>query len=205
MQAAIVFVEYLVIGCVAVLWIRLLGPETDPLPKESGMVVLVFAWLYVLGMLVDLVASSTVGRLKTLIKAQLQDENSFKFVQEYERTTPNVIFSPGAALLHLSEKLGARHDAFSTRDRVARGLVVNLLIVAIAALISDRTLFGYSGWRLAAGAAIGALLALAGWWRAEYSSQLHKYDGLATVLALRDETTAAKRLGGEPGGSGAGD
>jgi hypothetical protein len=47
-----------------------------------------------------------------------------------------------AALLNLSEKLGVRHDAFSTRDRVARGLVVNLVLIAIAALVTQRELFG---------------------------------------------------------------
>lgn len=85
------------------------------------------------------------------------------------------------------------YDAYSTRDRIGRGVVVNLSLTAFVApfstathLSGNGTLYGFSRVELSGWAVVIAVLALAAWWRAEKLSEMQKYDALATVLALRD-------------------
>jgi len=184
MQTAIGFVEYLVTGCVALLWIGLLPGEVlhaFALPGPANVVAL--AWLYVLGMLIDYVSERTVGQLKGQIRKSQEDLEPDRFLTAHRVS----LLKDGDALPYLSKELGAEYQAKSTRDRIARGAVVNLLLLAGGALFTSHPVVAPRRWLVSLGALAGAALAFGAWWRFQSLSRRHKKQALATVLLLQDK------------------
>jgi hypothetical protein len=191
MQAAIIFVEYLISGAMAMLWLYLLPLPTElqKLSTDRGAVVAI-AFLYVLGMMVDFISARVVGPLKRIIKRRLSKQPAWLFI---ENLNPPV-YSNAAALMYLSKELGAEHQALSSRDRMARGAFLNFLIVT-AMLAFSKAEFGVGSKPVEVSVALTCtVLMLAVWWQYENHSQRHRKDALATVLQMKDRMPFAKEV-----------
>lgn len=125
MQLPGLLVEYLVNGSCALIWIWILFhvPSVD-LPAGMDMarmdgarIALFIPILYVLGMIVDFLSLITVRHL------------TMKYTKQREGRDGKIM-STAAILLH-SVELGKEYVIRSSRDRIARGMVINSAITTI--------------------------------------------------------------------------
>jgi len=116
MQLPGLLIEYLISGAFALLWILVLlvtpGVEI-PMPRSSKLWPLLVPLLYVLGMLIDYIASIAVYPLKQRIKRRVR-------ILSNHDTTKLWIKSPD-----LAREIAHR----SSRDRVARGAIINIFFL----------------------------------------------------------------------------
>jgi hypothetical protein len=153
-QFAATFVEYLVTGTVALIWIvplglALLRRDWAWLGSVLGeqAVLLAIPVLYVVGMYVDSGASLLLKGVKRRIRGTPRRAN------RYDDTV---------AVLSHSPELAQELRALVSRDRVARGTTLNLMLaVAVIAL----TQHGPGRARLLVAAVLLSLVSLALWWR----------------------------------------
>lgn len=150
-------IEYLVIGSLALPWLlRLFPVEVSQLPGAAFPVVA--AYLYFTGMVVDVVAFFALRPLKWTIRRLLAERHSLTHDAKPGAATRRLI-----RLMQKSKTLSDEAAARSSRDRIARGAVVNAVVAS----------FFYSGsTRLVCVAA--ALGALAMWFF--FESQSHTFD-----------------------------
>lgn len=114
------FIEYLINGSVALLWVipilRTLGVQT---PKEAAIIALALPGLYVIGMMVDFVGWFISLGYKKRIRKKIADEVGLTWETRYTLQPKLFIYAPDLA--KSSEMRGSR-------DRIARGTFVNVLI-----------------------------------------------------------------------------
>lgn len=140
-------VEYLVIGSMALLWLLPLVTESCG-PIDIGTAAILAPSLYVLGMFIDILAFLLVSRfprrthsLKSLVRCIVRHKSDIKktddnvFLQDYGRTTRGTIW----LYLENAPELVNEVKARSSRDRVARGAIVNIVIMWIMSSV------GYPG------------------------------------------------------------
>ncbi len=123
MQTPGMFIEYLINGSVALVWVLpILKLLEIPTPKETATAALLLPGLYVIGMIIDyfgwFISRSYKGRLKgeALKGSGLSDKDT-------DILQPNVfIYAP--ELAKASEMRGSR-------DRIARGTFINIVVTTI--------------------------------------------------------------------------
>ena len=132
-------VEYLVTGSMALLWFLPLVTGTCEPSFNFAIATFLAPMLYVLGMFIDFLAFLFVSRLplgrdrslKALVRwVVLQNSDIVEapdnvFLQEHGRTTRGTIW----LYLHDAPDLVNEIKARSSRDRVARGAIVNIMIM----------------------------------------------------------------------------
>jgi len=157
MQVAATFIEYLVVGCLTLLWILPLIPNTEKLfSKDSGyLAFLLLPAAYVLGMLVDFISKVVVDLIRKITSRIVENlrEGGFKAlflktVWDFIKSVWGIISEPKKRILqffdefdqqhhHFSElnfivlystDLGKEYQSRSSRDRIARGAFLNVLI-----------------------------------------------------------------------------
>ena len=131
MQTPGMFIEYLINGSVALMWVlpilRVLG---IPTPKETATIALFLPGLYVIGMIVDY-GGWLISRP---YKKRLRDKTLKELGLSYEAARglqPKVfIYAPD---------LAKASEMRSSRDRIARGTLINVLFttVVLATLSSN--------------------------------------------------------------------
>ena len=119
------FVEYLVSGSVAMIWLLPLLFTLLPNASQNENLYLVFIpGLYVLGMAVDYLSWRLTRRYKKRLQQKINQEYGVKEEQ---------MKGLAEKLLILEPELLSRLDMYSSRDRIARGTALNS---AIATLLS---------------------------------------------------------------------
>ena len=117
------FIEYLVIGSCALLWIfrlfRLLDPSTD-VNIDLPLIALLTPVLYVIGMLVDFCSRLPLMTLREYLKRK-----GFGAKVDYR------FDSALTALWVRSPELAKQADIRSSRDRIARGTTGNFFVATI--------------------------------------------------------------------------
>lgn len=114
-------IEYLINGAVALVWIApLLPPKIKPDGPTEALVLIPI--LYVLGMAIDAVAYWLVRQPKHALRNHL--DRKFKVNVKY-RTRRK------AYILNKSSDIGEEIEKRSSRDRIARGTLVNLIPIAV--------------------------------------------------------------------------
>lgn len=192
MQIALTFIEYFISGALTILWLPLYMPfDTIGKNETIGKVFIIYLVVfYVMGMLIDWVSARMIGPFKKYVRSGLKNLPEDEYLQNYKKHTP--IFSKGAALLHLSKDLGLEHRALSSRDRMARGAILNFLILTCS-FLSGRSynLFDH-GWEI--GLSIAAtVLAMAVWAQYEKHTEQHEVAALATVLLLEERRAGSRQ------------
>ena len=131
------FIEYLINGSVSLIWIwlviRLLGQQ---IPDEPPSVVILFApVLYVLGMIIDFIAKFVTNLLSGLLKNKAEREKGYfqkQFKKSFWRDKPRGLSDSDSAIISAySKELASDVAMRSSRDRVARGSFINVLIITI--------------------------------------------------------------------------
>ncbi|WHR59270.1 hypothetical protein [Acinetobacter haemolyticus] len=153
MQFAAALVEYLISGIVASIWIVLVINAYIPLPlteiKEYKEVfaVIYFPIAYIFGIYVDVVSSFLIRRLKQLYKKLLDNKivNSIHkglawLIKMIFGTPKEDAYERSAEILSYSKgDLVRTMEAYVSRDRIARGMVLNSFIGAIMSAIYLQT------------------------------------------------------------------
>ena len=136
-------IEYLINGAVALLWVVKLYPQIDGYTSNGGALLLLPV-LYVAGMAIDLIAFGVGYFPKHILRSQLNKKYGL------EGSTSGG--SPRKAFIikncpSLAEELEKR----SSRDRIARGTLVNLLallyVYEVPVLVAAASvLFALAAW-----------------------------------------------------------
>lgn len=191
MQFAASFVEYLVTGCTALLWLiplwRLSGLSNKICLDQISLdkyVLLLLPALYVVGMLVDSISSlllqwlKPVARKNKKLKQALAD---LPWVRSSQKGSAPLVddsipHKNTAFVLYHSSELAKVMLAHSSRDRIARGALLNSLLAFFISLVG--------GWSILFSLALLVLsVALFGmWWRFERLSHGFKQHAVEVIL-----------------------
>ena len=146
MQLPGMLIEYLINGSCALIWIwislRMLGKEVPSV--SDPRLVLFLPVIYVIGMIIDYVARGlvlfivdTAKRLKRTAKprkATLSSNNSETDKIGEKRKPKKGSVSRAYMFLH-SPELSKQYEMRSSRDRVARGALLNTILLTISLII----------------------------------------------------------------------
>jgi len=150
MQFAASFVEYLVTGCTALLWLIPLWLLSRPQDKVSlgnvsldKYVLLLLPALYVVGMLVDSISSLLLKWLKPVARRNKtlgQALVDLQWMRLFRKGAPELVDDSSshkntALILYHSPELAKVMLAHSSRDRIARGALLNSLLAFFIALV----------------------------------------------------------------------
>jgi hypothetical protein len=191
MQFATSFIEYLVTGSLALLWLlplcRGLRPEiADTLRTEVSFfttwTAIAVAWVYVIGLLLDFVAYKLMrSRRKVIRRAQEDLNRRYKDALKARRVEA---IDDHALIWFKAPELAKILEAYSTRDRIARGATINFAIAAVA----DPLAF----WSYPSSPIIGvvflvlATTAYFAWFRFQSLSRKLKKEAVITILHHSD-------------------
>lgn len=121
------FVEYLVIGTIAILWLWPLASILAPLvPKNEIFTLLLVPVLYVIGMIVDYLGYLLLRPVRNRIRDRI-------YIQ-YEGDVEESSGLEARLFVHAPE-LANLVTMYSSRDRVARGTAINGIIAVIVFVI----------------------------------------------------------------------
>ncbi len=178
MSAAISFIEYLFTGAFAILWLLPILPEElikDVSAKNETLLALVMIpILYALGMLIDSLSGSALSWAKDLIKKRVRAKYQVRFHWS----------SKMAAIYAVAPELGVEYSTRSTRDRIARGLFANLVILAVVIATSRVEHLPVPRYATSVAVFLLAGLALGAWWRFERLSTEFKYKAIKVLEEL---------------------
>lgn len=129
-------IEYLIIGSIALLWLGKLFLVIDPSTMDfDGFELLLVPLAYVLGMFIDFIAWILTKPFKKWIR-----NDAIKVVTKAMAEEGNANFDPDAYKWFWNEKieiekrypeLNKELSARSSRDRIARGTIINLIPITI--------------------------------------------------------------------------
>lgn len=185
MQFAASFVEYLITGCTALLWLiplwlAVLGPGLPCDVSLDKYVLVLLPVLYVVGMLVDSISSELLQPLKPVVRGtkkqeqQTKRDGSLKDTEKREdRAAP---YSNTVFILYHSPELGKAMLAHTSRDRIARGAFLNSLLAFCI------TLGGNWGWQPSLAALVLTIVLFAMWWRFERLSHDFKQHAVEIIV-----------------------
>jgi hypothetical protein len=196
MQFAAVLVEYLVTGSGALLWIGIaLGVNLSTLlVLDPAQVTLLVPVIYVSGMLLDAVASILLRAATRRAQERPLPWQSRTLLQP--DLQPRTAWAP-FVVLH-SPELGREIQVRSSRDRIARGALLNVMLAVFAMLVwptNTKNLLPFLpplSLTIPIGAGLALLLALL-WWSAEAQTSQYRQ----TAVALIEHKLARESRGGE--------
>lgn len=153
MQFAAALIEYLISGIVASIWVVLIINDYTTLPLaeikdyKEIFVVIYFPIAYILGIYVDVVSSFLIRRIKQLYN-KLSDNIIFNpihkglasIIKKISGTPKEDSYERSAEILSYSEgDLIRTMEAYVSRDRIARGMVLNSFIGGVVCAIYLKT------------------------------------------------------------------
>lgn len=203
MQFAASFVEYLVSGATALFWLAILFAldRADLASVNTGHVALLLPGIYVLGIFVDSASGVLVGPLKDYARKKRSLRKTIFSIPSRssgEKGTEILDMtrseSRTAFVVFHSPELGKEIQSRSSRDRIARGAFLNILLFAAAASIypgrarelylphlSNADLLWRPQWVMPIAMFSIAVFSLAIWWRFEYETYRFKRSAVATI------------------------
>lgn len=188
MQLAASLVGYFVTGCGAILWLvpLLFSQPHDLSQLGTGAVVLLVPLLYAFGMSIDFASNKALSRLIKRIHAT-----------DISKQLPDAL-SETVFVNYRSPELGKALELRSTRDRIARGFLFNLVVAAIVIQFRDMSWLWPYG-RLILSPVVVALVAVAfgAWWRFEHLTFRFKKHAVRVIL-FQDSRSGSSVVSGEP-------
>jgi len=158
MQLAAGFIEYFITGSGALLWLVPLFATSRPNASSlnAGNVLLLAPLLYAFGMAVDF-ASNTM--LRKLIRHIHSADNEHMLPDDLSDT---------AFISYRSEALARALELRSTRDRIARGFLFNLVVTTLVVAFRDISgLVPIPRYALLISLIVLTVIAFGSWWRFE--------------------------------------
>jgi hypothetical protein len=165
-------IEYLINGATALIWLGpiLLAHGIDPF--EGSAILLLTISLYVVGMVIDFLAYWLVKPLKDRVRARAWskygDGGTLPAEKSVEREINFVLYAP-----EIAKEVSMR----SSRDRVARGAIVNVLIALAFHIFTHDYSMNLPVWILISSLA----LFVAMWWVFQYLSYGYEFKATSAV------------------------
>jgi hypothetical protein len=178
MQLIASFVEYLVIGCIALFWaVPVASPHLSKFfAGHDKLIVLLLPSVYVLGMAIDFMAEILLSPVKDIIRRQQERDGILQDARDLK------IPSSSAFVFLKCSDLGKEVQARNTRDRIARGTFLNLVLATILFMFVEPTLYSKSRSGVIITCAVGAVVAFPMWWRFEKLSRRFRHNAVATII-----------------------
>lgn len=182
MQAPGMFIEYLINGSVAMMWLlpilKRFGLQT---PEEAAIIALALPGLYVVGMMVDFVGWLVSLGYKKRIRKDIVEKIGLNWETRYALQPKLFIYAPDLA--KSSEMRGSR-------DRIARGTFVNVIITTLVFSILSPSL-GINLSRLSIIMIGVAVTALCGAMWLRFQRLAYSYE-LRSMLAVQERFCPAQ-------------
>ena len=122
-------IEYLINGCIALIWIssfNIAGSISDLSDAEKFLIIPI---AYVLGMFIDFIAWFITKPIKRLIR-----KDAFKVIQNsvgLDNVVYNDFWNEKVEIEKSYPDLNKELKSRSSRDRIARGTIINLIAISI--------------------------------------------------------------------------
>lgn len=123
-------IEYFITGSFSLIWLLLLAHTYDLQPSNSIfsneilISVIAISTIYVLGMLIDFIGRGYVSLL----------EKSIPRFFPYKKMERTHIYARRAAITVFNPELSKQIDMRSSRDRIARGSIINSFMIGVVLL-----------------------------------------------------------------------
>lgn len=181
--------EYLVTGCGALPRIALAtGISANHLASlTTQQLGLLLPVVYVIGMFVDSIMSLVLRRVKHVVRGELTFRELFSRKEAVEQPESQL---RTASIVLESADLGRELQLRSSRDRIARGALLNVLLFGAIALASPGRLndvlccTDWSRWSIAVTTVLVGALAFA-WWHYEYNTHAFKRGAIKVLERKR--------------------
>ena len=141
------FIEYLIVGALALIWIYPLLPEQWLSKIQPTLLPLLALGLYVVGMLIDFCAWIVTGYIKNGLRAWAEGGHKYSFKEMSKVFRGGGKFRRGSVIsrqiyltIHAPEVAKAAAMRGS-RDRIARGAIINSILFTVVVL-PDRRYIG---------------------------------------------------------------
>jgi hypothetical protein len=171
MQLAASLVEYFVTGCGAILWVVPLLISSPRDAVWTGSAVLLVPLLYAFGMAIDYASNRLLSGLIKRIHAK-----------EKIKLLPDGL-SETVFVIQRSPQLGQALELRSTRDRIARGFLFNLVVMTVVIQFRDVSWLWPGGRLTLSIGALGLVAAAFGaWWRFERLTFRFKKHAIRAIL-----------------------
>jgi hypothetical protein len=177
-------IEYLISGAMALIWLAPLLAIYGVDVVQTGLLPLLAIALYVVGMAIDFLAYWLVMPLKSPVRARAWrkygDSNSEMPPPEnsVEREIKFALYAP---------EIAKEVDMRSSRDRIARGAIVNVLIALALRIFADDYLAAVPVWILIL--TLGLFIAI--WWVFQYLSYGYEFKASSAVQRKISEPSAS--------------
>jgi len=197
MQFAASFIEYLVTGSLALLWILPLCHALRPniadvmrieLSPFTIWTAILLGLVYVIGLMLDFVAYKLMrGKRKAIREEQAELNDRYQTALK----SRGIDFLAGNAFIwYKAPELAKALAAYSSRDRIARGATLNF---AIAAIVDALILGSYPASLIVCAAFLAlACLAYFAWFRFQSLSRELKKEAVITILERSDALHAGR-------------
>ena len=198
MQFAASFIEYLVTGTLALLWLiplsRTLWPRAgNVLPTDLGTLTIwapiLLGFVYVIGLLLDFIAYKLIrGKRKGIREEQEALDVRYK---DALKSRGIKSLDDNAFIWYKSPELAKAVAAYSSRDRMARGATLNF---AIATIVVPLVVWSYPASLVVAGGCLAlACIAYFAWVR--YQSLSREFKKKAVIVILERGNSSASVAG----------
>jgi 8-oxo-dGTP pyrophosphatase MutT (NUDIX family) len=166
MATTAMFIEILIIGLQAVVWVALLAASIFGIKSvqlqnlsdwETLIIVLVFAIAYVLGILMDRLADTAfnkIYKIRKLIKPLIRKSTK----GDKDETLPAPFGEMRLQIMMQNDTVGKFMDYQRSRLRIARATVLNLPLIIISGIIFLITRTNFSSLQIAMFALVGVVL-----------------------------------------------
>ena len=185
MKIAASFIEYLVIGCTASIW---LGPMLltwlSSLNDLTAVGVIALPIAYALGMQLDVLAQIVLGPVLRRTKRKRSASADLDGLRGYHKT---VILARGPS--ELAQEVNIR----STRDRIARGVLINTMIAFFIYMISPPEIFGSNRGFVALAFVPSILFVGYTWWKFEEATEVLRNHAVNSLLESDSYSEGRKR------------
>lgn len=188
MQLVAAFVEYLITGAISLIWlVPLLAVLQPHLPTAlhqkfspaEAFAGILLAGLYAVGLLLDFLAYKIMRQRRKGVRAAQNDLNTR--YAEVLAGSQFPVYGDHALIWAYAPELAKTLEAYSTRDRIARGVVINLWIAAVVYPFVVPSLLARIGFSAGFLALSGA--AYAAWFRFQTLSRELKKQAVMTIVS----------------------
>ena len=127
-------IEYLINGSIAIIWLTLLVDVSAFTSIVENQALLLVPIVYVLGMFIDFIAWIVTKPFKEWIRSKALDEiaaHKMKEGEEFDKSSYEFFWNEKMEIEKNYPDLNKELTSRSSRDRIARGVMINLIPITI--------------------------------------------------------------------------
>lgn len=197
-------IEYLITGVVALLSGWWLFAEANPRDAlyfhelEAAHIAIAAPVAYLIGMFIDYVGKYLAEGTDYVVTRAAKWLRTFRGLSENTATdTPRPRLMHKAEIFARAPEVGKQYEMRKSRDRIARGLFANVVVVSLGGLLGSKALpISFGIWLLSSGVACVSTFVI--WRRCAHLTLRYKEKASVALALIAAETQAGKATAGAP-------